>query len=150
MDYRAHAFERYLEFSWSTVGSLLPLHDSNVNNWFREAPAVIPNNVDIEYAVEQSESGDGVKKQPLLIDALSYLDLIKVEFHDQPETYNLFLEVMKAFKAQILDTQGVIDHVAYLFEGRVALFQRFNSFLPPGGYRMPLDSHSGPNFSWSI
>lgn len=122
--------------------------------WFREAPKVIPNNVDIEYSVQQSESGDGDGTMPsktptLLHEALSYLNLIKVEFHNQPETYNIFLDVMKAFKEQILDTPEVIQHVTYLFEGREALLQGFNPFLPPG-FTLPLDSHSDPNFSWRL
>jgi len=122
--------------------------------WFREAPAVIPKKkYDIEYSVEQSESGDGVRlpsklSQAILTDALNYLDLIKAEFHNQPKTYNLFLDVMKSYKRRILDTTEVIEHIAYLLEGRGALLQGFNLFLPPGD-RIPLDFHSDPNFSWS-
>jgi paired amphipathic helix protein Sin3a len=122
--------------------------------WFRGAPTVILNNVDIEHSVEQSESDDGVgtlpsKPSPDLPDALNYLDLVKAEFHNQPETYDLFLDVMKSFKDLFLDTPGVIDHVIYLFEGRGALLQGFNSFLPPG-WTIPPDAHSNPNFSWSV
>lgn len=33
-------------------------------------------------------------------DALSYLDQVKLQFADQPEVYNRFLEIMKDFKSQ--------------------------------------------------
>ena len=33
-------------------------------------------------------------------DALTYLDQVKVQFHDQPDVYNKFLDIMKDFKSQ--------------------------------------------------
>jgi paired amphipathic helix protein Sin3a len=33
-------------------------------------------------------------------DALSYLDQVKVQFSDQPDVYNRFLDIMKDFKSQ--------------------------------------------------
>lgn len=33
-------------------------------------------------------------------DALTYLDQVKVQFHDQPDVYNRFLDIMKDFKSQ--------------------------------------------------
>jgi hypothetical protein len=33
-------------------------------------------------------------------DALSYLDQVKVQFADQPDVYNKFLDIMKDFKSQ--------------------------------------------------
>src|ERR1700761_8620631 len=33
-------------------------------------------------------------------DALSYLDAVKTQFHDQPNVYNQFLDIMKEFKSQ--------------------------------------------------
>jgi paired amphipathic helix protein Sin3a len=33
-------------------------------------------------------------------DALSYLELVKVKFSDQPDVYNQFLDIMKDFKSQ--------------------------------------------------
>ncbi|KAE8446484.1 hypothetical protein EG329_011947 [Mollisiaceae sp. DMI_Dod_QoI] len=86
---------------------------------------------------------------PILNDALHYLDQIKVEFQDQPEKYNLFLDVMKAFKAVELDTPGVIDHIHFLFAGREALLQGFNLFLPPGWSISP-QTPPNPNFVWKV
>jgi paired amphipathic helix protein Sin3a len=34
-------------------------------------------------------------------DALSYLDAVKVQFHEKPEVYNRFLDIMKDFKSQV-------------------------------------------------
>jgi paired amphipathic helix protein Sin3a len=33
-------------------------------------------------------------------DALSYLDQVKLQFQDQPDVYNQFLDIMKDFKSQ--------------------------------------------------
>ena len=33
--------------------------------------------------------------------ALSYLDAVKDQFHDRPDGYNLFLDIMKDFKNQV-------------------------------------------------
>jgi paired amphipathic helix protein Sin3a len=38
------------------------------------------------------------KGHPQLNDALAYLDRVKAEFHDQPEVYNKFLQIMRDFK----------------------------------------------------
>lgn len=37
---------------------------------------------------------------PCFQDALSYLDQVKVQFHEQPDVYNRFLDIMKDFKSQ--------------------------------------------------
>lgn len=68
-------------------------------------------------------------------DALSYLDQVKVQFQHRPDVYNHFLDIMKDFKSQSIDTPGVIDRVATLFRGHPSLIQGFNTFLPPG-YRV--------------
>jgi len=33
-------------------------------------------------------------------DALSYLDAVKTQFHEQPDVYNKFLDIMKEFKTE--------------------------------------------------
>ncbi|KAK9370509.1 hypothetical protein V1509DRAFT_616003 [Lipomyces kononenkoae] len=78
-------------------------------------------------------------------DALSYLDQVKVQFQNQPDVYNRFLDIMKDFKSQSIDTPGVIDRVSTLFSGHPNLIQGFNTFLPPG-YRIECSSDpSDPN-----
>jgi len=39
-------------------------------------------------------------------DALSYLDQVKIQFAEQPEVYNMFLDIMKDFKSQAYVTTG--------------------------------------------
>ena len=84
------------------------------------------------------------QQQPILNDALSYLDQVKVQFQDQPDVYNRFLDIMKDFKSQAIDTPGVIDRVSQLFTGHPGLIQGFNTFLPPG-YRIDIGMSDDPN-----
>ncbi|RHY29609.1 hypothetical protein DYB32_005013, partial [Aphanomyces invadans] len=86
-------------------------------------------------------------------DALLYLDQVlhplrhfshagqqvKQQFGDQPDVYNQFLDVMKEFKSQTIDTPGVIQRVSELFKGHPTLIFGFNTFLPPG-YRIRPES----------
>ena len=65
-------------------------------------------------------------------DALSYLDQVKFKFNNQPQVYNDFLDIMKEFKSQSIDTPGVIQRVSTLFKGHPELIVGFNTFLPPG------------------
>ncbi|KAI9737685.1 MAG: Transcriptional regulatory protein sin3 [Claussenomyces sp. TS43310] len=86
----------------------------------------------------------GQGQQPILNDALSYLDQVKVQFVDQPDVYNRFLDIMKDFKSQAIDTPGVINRVSELFAGHPNLIQGFNTFLPPG-YRIECGAGNDPN-----
>ena len=83
-------------------------------------------------------------QQPILNDALTYLDQVKVRFVHQPDVYNQFLDIMKDFKSQAIDTPGVIDRVSSLFTGHPELIQGFNTFLPPG-YRIECGTTDDPN-----
>ncbi|KAH6791103.1 SIN3-like 2 [Perilla frutescens var. frutescens] len=65
-------------------------------------------------------------------DALSYLKQVKDMFQDQREKYDRFLDVMKDFKGQRIDTAGVIGRVKELFKGHPNLILGFNTFLPKG------------------
>ena len=70
----------------------------------------------------------------------SDLDQVKAEFGDEPEIYNEFLEIMKSFKSQQIDTPGVIRRVSTLFEGYGKLIYGFNTFLPEG-YKIEVPEH---------
>lgn len=76
-------------------------------------------------------------------DALIYLDQVKCEFGDQPHIYNEFLDIMKTFKTQQIDTPGVIRRVSNLFRGNRRLVLGFNTFLPEG-YKIELPDGDGP------
>ena len=89
-------------------------------------------------------AGMGQGQQPILNDALSYLDQVKVQFVDSPDVYNRFLDIMKDFKSGAIDTPGVIERVSSLFAGNPNLIQGFNTFLPPG-YRIECGMGDDPN-----
>ena len=94
---------------------------------------------------QQSQNGVlSQGQQPILNDALSYLDQVKVRFQHEPDVYNRFLDIMKDFKSQTIDTPGVIDRVSHLFTGHPELIQGFNTFLPPG-YRIECGTEGDPN-----
>ncbi|KAH1239232.1 Paired amphipathic helix protein Sin3-like 3 [Glycine max] len=78
-------------------------------------------------------------------DALAYLKAVKDMFQDKREKYDDFLEVMKDFKAQRIDTSGVIARVKELFKGHKDLILGFNTFLPKGyEITLPLEDEQPP------
>lgn len=79
---------------------------------------------------------------PKVEDALRYLEQVKIQFASSPDTYDAFLEIMKDFKSQAIDTPGVIARVRELFHGHTALILGFNTFLPPG-YKIELHDIEG-------
>ncbi|PVV03578.1 hypothetical protein BB560_001943 [Smittium megazygosporum] len=91
--------------------------------------------------LENEEYSNGKKIN--VRDALSYLDLVKIQFQHQPEIYNHFLEIMKDFKSNQIDTPGVIERVSDLFRGYNHLIEGFNTFLPPGYSIEPPDHYYG-------
>lgn len=82
---------------------------------------------------DTAEHGAGSQRRPLKVeDALAYLEKVKSQFSDQVSVYNKFLDIMKDFKAQSIDTTEVIKRVSELFRGHEDLILGFNTFLPPG------------------
>ncbi|KAH9739826.1 Paired amphipathic helix protein Sin3-like 2 [Citrus sinensis] len=88
-------------------------------------------------------AGMGTSQKLTTSDALTYLKEVKDMFQDQREKYDMFLEVMKDFKAQRTDTAGVIARVKDLFKGHNNLIFGFNTFLPKG-YEITLDEDEAP------
>lgn len=82
-------------------------------------------------------------------DALSYLDQVKYKFSTQPQVYNDFLDIMKEFKSQSIDTPGVITRVSNLFKGHPELIVGFNTFLPPG-YKIEVQSSDSGGYSFQV
>ncbi|KAK1326557.1 Paired amphipathic helix protein Sin3-like 3 [Acorus calamus] len=80
----------------------------------------------------QQNGGNGREQRLTTNDALAYLKAVKDMFQDQKDKYDEFLEVMKDFKAQRIDTAGVIARVKDLFKGHRDLILGFNTFLPKG------------------
>ncbi|XP_046857434.1 paired amphipathic helix protein Sin3b-like isoform X2 [Xenia sp. Carnegie-2017] len=81
-------------------------------------------------------------------DALSYLDQVKMQFGNQPQVYNDFLDIMKEFKSQSIDTPGVISRVSNLFKGHPELIVGFNTFLPPG-YKIEVHPNDANSISYT-
>ncbi|XP_044493570.1 paired amphipathic helix protein Sin3-like 4 isoform X3 [Mangifera indica] len=89
--------------------------------------------------------GGGTTQKLTTNDALAYLKAVKDIFQDKREKYDDFLEVMKDFKAQRIDTAGVIARVKELFKGHRELILGFNTFLPKGyEITLPLDDEQPP------
>ncbi|KAG0183135.1 Transcriptional regulatory protein sin3 [Apophysomyces sp. BC1021] len=80
----------------------------------------------------QSQSVNPSYRRLNVEDAVTYLEQVRAEFSDQPGVYNRFLDIMKEFKRQSIDTPGVIERVSTLFRGHPTLISGFKTFLPPG------------------
>ncbi|XP_043726308.1 paired amphipathic helix protein Sin3-like 4 isoform X4 [Telopea speciosissima] len=93
----------------------------------------------------QLGGGGGVAQKLTTNDALAYLKSVKDIFQDKRDKYDEFLEVMKDFKAQRIDTTGVIARVKDLFKGHRDLILGFNTFLPKGyEITLPLEDEPQP------
>ncbi|XP_039068905.1 paired amphipathic helix protein Sin3-like 4 isoform X2 [Hibiscus syriacus] len=93
----------------------------------------------------QMAGGTGATQKLTTDDALTYLKAVKDIFQEKKEKYDEFLEVMKDFKAQRIDTTGVIERVKELFKGYQDLILGFNTFLPKGyEITLPLDDEQPP------
>lgn len=62
--------------------------------------------------------------------AITFLDLVRKEFSNEPHMYNTFLNIMKDFKMRLINTTTVIDLVSNLFHDQPLLMQGFSVFLP--------------------
>lgn len=112
-------------------GDILQLNDSQRTD-YRQAQQMRPQPPGkLDGDVSRDGEGEG-RRQLKVEDALLYLEKVKLVFGEQPDVYNLFLDIMKAFKAQTIDTTEVIVRVSQLFQGHEALILGFNRFLPPG------------------
>ena len=57
-------------------------------------------NPDAPQPTPENQNG-ATDRQLNVTDALSYLDAVKIQFHDRPDVYNVFLDIMKDFKSQV-------------------------------------------------
>lgn len=73
-----------------------------------------PTNV--QSSIQPQQTGQEKFQRLKVEDALSYLDQVKYKFGNQPQVYNDFLDIMKEFKSQSIDTPGVIQRVSNLFK----------------------------------
>nr|CAB3476585.1 unnamed protein product [Digitaria exilis] len=94
---------------------------------------------------QPQQTSAAATKDPKLTtnDALVYLKAVKDKFQDKREKYEEFLEVMRDFKSERIDTNGVIIRVKTLFNGYPELILGFNAFLPKG-YAIKLQEEKKP------
>lgn len=102
--------------------------------------------LDFQAPKEAPRAKESQGQQPILNDALSYLDQVKAQFSHQPDVYNEFLNIMETFKSESINARAVIRRVSLLFKGLPELIQGFNTFLPPDcGYRIECGTVDDPN-----
>jgi len=106
--------------------------------WMQPGGSTVPSATDppMSQSVQQQQQFQRLKVE----DALSYLDQVKLQFSGHPQVYNDFLDIMKEFKSQSIDTPGVIKRVSCLFRGHPDLIVGFNTFLPPG-YKIAVEAN---------
>lgn len=107
-----------------------------------------PPGANLQDPVQQQQS-PGSFQRLKVEDALSYLDLVKFKFGSKPQVYNDFLDIMKEFKTQNIDTPGVIERVSNLFKGFPDLIVGFNTFLPPG-YKIEVQRSDQGGYAFSV
>lgn len=85
---------------WSRIEPVLQCDelqwDSNIARWFACIGSIITADLERPFPPQSPAQMLTVGPQ----DALSYLDQVKVQFVDQPDVYNRFLDIMKDFKSQ--------------------------------------------------
>lgn len=66
------------------------------------APELVPpqSASPIPAAAVSAEQSPGNIRPLNVTDALGYLDAVKIQFQEQPDVYNRFLDIMKDFKSQ--------------------------------------------------
>ncbi len=115
-------------------------HFFQVTTVSRPVSSFTPTGADNNTGVGPGGVGSASFQRLKVEDALSYLDQVKYKFGNQPQVYNDFLDIMKEFKSQSIDTPGVIGRVSSLFRGHPELIVGFNTFLPPG-YKIEVHSN---------
>ncbi|CAN0924117.1 Paired amphipathic helix protein Sin3-like 3 [Linum grandiflorum] len=73
-------------------------------------------------------------------EALAYMKAAQDRLENEPEKYDEFLEVLKDFKAQRIDTAGVIERVNDLFKGHPDLMLDFH-IISSKGHQITLPSN---------
>ncbi|PWA54679.1 paired amphipathic helix protein Sin3-like 2 [Artemisia annua] len=74
-------------------------------------------------------SGSGTKKITH-VEALAYVHEVRNTFNENPEKYQMFLDVMKDLGESRIDTIGAIARVKELFKDHTNLLIGFYAFVP--------------------
>lgn len=62
--------------------------------------------------------------------AISYVTTIKRRFHNEPNTYHSFLEILHTYQKEQRGIKEVLEQVAHLFQDHPDLLKEFTFFLP--------------------
>eukprot|EP00486_Rosalina_sp_Unknown_P005923 CAMPEP_0201569384 /NCGR_PEP_ID=MMETSP0190_2-20130828/11040_1 /ASSEMBLY_ACC=CAM_ASM_000263 /TAXON_ID=37353 /ORGANISM="Rosalina sp." /LENGTH=834 /DNA_ID=CAMNT_0047991649 /DNA_START=168 /DNA_END=2673 /DNA_ORIENTATION=+ len=86
-------------------------------------------------------------KAPQIHDAKEFLERVKLTFKDDKGVYDDFVEIMKNFKHDHINTGKTIQEVKELFSNHPDLFDGFKNFLPSVGLasREQIDNICGNN-----
>jgi paired amphipathic helix protein Sin3a len=69
---------------------------------------------------EATTAAAAAQERPLNVtDALSYLDAVKIQFQDQPDVYNHFLDIMKDFKSQLYVFPSIVPYLLFIFSSTI-------------------------------
>ncbi|KAI9878693.1 MAG: hypothetical protein M1830_010786 [Pleopsidium flavum] len=106
------------------TASLVPWYDS---------PGELSGTADLHNEVQSTAPAvEDMDVASFAQDALRYIKQVELQFKDQPNAYKHFLEILKAFKAQILNPSEVMLRASALFAGHPELIYGLNVFLLPG------------------
>ena len=124
---------------WRAVRGLSKGALSEMRTSIQSAKTATYDSIDMVSPAARSNQGAfpqisafGQGQQPMLNDALSFLDQNKVQLQVQPSVYSRFLDIMKDYKGQAIDTPGFIERILMLFAGYPELIQGFKTALPTG------------------
>jgi len=77
------------------------------------------------------------------IEALSFVDHIRLQFENEPTRYDDFITTMKAYKKLRINDLETVIRICELFVGYPTLIKEFNTFLPNGYRLQPSDPTEG-------
>ncbi|OBT57880.1 hypothetical protein VE04_02110, partial [Pseudogymnoascus sp. 24MN13] len=74
----------------------------------------------------------------------SYVDQVMLQFADQPNNYNTFLQILRDYRSQVIGYPVMASRMSKLFAGHPNLIPGFNIYLP-AEYRIECSSTNDPN-----
>ncbi|KAG5581612.1 hypothetical protein H5410_052239, partial [Solanum commersonii] len=79
-----------------------------------------------------------------VVDPLSYVREVRDTFPNQMEKYEMFIDIIKDFKARRIVIVGVVTKVKELFKGHPSLILGFYAFMPNGYEKIINDEDQAP------
>jgi hypothetical protein len=117
---------------WATTASHIEERDADMRNHIQHIVTTIKSAFD----PKGHETGGAAKvlkdvniQTDLQSSTIEYLDQVKLAFGSNPEIYSKFLDIMKDYRASVIDTHQVIESVGCLFHGHQSLVQGLAGFL---------------------